>query len=195
MRSPLSHRTKELTAVAEGTLGAVKLTEAPLLTQIDVRLAPGARRADGSVVDLDGTMPETPNRSKRVGRRETLWLGPDEWLVVAPTSEGIELVAEMERTLEGVHHSVVDVSSNRAVLDVGGPRTLELLSKGCSLDLHPSRWANGACAQTSLARTHVILQRRDAEMRVFVRASFADYLVDWLLDAAREYLVGRSNGD
>jgi sarcosine oxidase subunit gamma len=40
------------------------------------------------------------------------------------------------------------------------------------------------CAQTLLARVPVILQERDLATRVFVRPSFAGYLVDWLLDAA-----------
>jgi len=120
----------------------------------------------------------------RDGEREVLWLGPDEWLVVAPPGRAIRLLAELEFTLDGVPHSVVDVSANRVIIDVAGTKLLELLSKGCSLDLHPSRWPNGACAQTTLARAQVILHRRDAAMRIFVRPSFADYLVDWLVDAA-----------
>lgn len=183
-RTPLAHRLSDLSAVGERTGGGVILEHVPFLTQIDVRFASGSRRPGGAIVDLGTTRPEIPNMSERDGEREALWLGPDEWLVVAPAGEGIRLVAEMEWTLDGVPHSVVDVSANRVVLDIAGPTLLALLSKGCSLDLHPSRWPDGACAQTLLAQTNVILQHRDAAMRIFVRPSFADYLIDWLIDAA-----------
>jgi sarcosine oxidase subunit gamma len=70
------------------------------------------------------------------------------------------------------------------VLEVGGPRSWELLSTGCSLDLDPRVRVAGMCAQTLLARVPVILHERDAATRVFVRPSLANYLADWLLDAA-----------
>jgi sarcosine oxidase subunit gamma len=183
-QSPLAHRLDDLSAVGVRTDGGVMIEHIPFLTQIDVRLDHGSRQPDGPVVDLGTTLPLTPNTSERDGEREVLWLGPDEWLVVAPAGQAIRLLAEMELTLDGVPHSVVDVSANRVIIDVAGPKLLELLSKGCSLDLHPSRWPNGACAQTMLARAQVILHRRDAAIRIFVRPSFADYLVDWLIDAA-----------
>ena len=77
------------------------------------------------------------------------------------------------------HHSVVDVSANRIVFElVDG---LEALSSGCGLDLHPSRWTPGMCAQTLFGGAQVILQRLDERTtRVFVRPSFADYFVDRL---------------
>jgi sarcosine oxidase subunit gamma len=59
-----------------------------------------------------------------------------------------------------------------------------VLSKGCSLDLHPTAFAEGACAQTLLARVPVILCRTAAETwQILVRPSFAPYLRAWLEDA------------
>ena len=52
---------------------------------------------------------------------------------------------------------------------------------GCSLDLHPSVFPPGRCAQTLLARAQVILYRPErARLRLLVRPSFADYLRAWL---------------
>jgi sarcosine oxidase subunit gamma len=182
-RSPLADRLEDLASVGVRTGGGVTIEHVPFLTQIDVRLDPESRRPDGPV-DLGTALPLTPNLSELDGEREALWLGPDEWLVVASPGQAERLLAEMEFTLDGIPHSVVDVSANRSVIDMAGPRLLEILSKGCAIDLHPSRWANAECAQTMLARAQVILQRRAATMRIFVRPSFADYLVDWLIDAA-----------
>ena len=60
----------------------------------------------------------------------------------------------------------------------------EVLAGGCALDLHPSVFPPGSCAQTLLARAQVILYRTDEHtFRILVRPSFADYLRAWLRDA------------
>jgi sarcosine oxidase subunit gamma len=83
-----------------------------------------------------------------------------------------------------MHHSIVDVSASRAVIELASPDRHDLLSSGCGLDLHHRAWRDGMCAQTLLARVPVILQERARETLVLVRPSFFDYLVDWFADAA-----------
>ncbi|MFN2490054.1 MAG: sarcosine oxidase subunit gamma family protein, partial [Actinomycetota bacterium] len=82
---------------------------------------------------------------------------------------------------------VVDVSANRAVLELRGPERHELLSKGCSLDLREDRWVPGTCAQSLLAGIAVILEERPEATRIFVRPSFGNHLSQWFLDATVEY--------
>ena len=108
-----------------------------------------------------------------------LWLGSDEWLVVGDGRADRTIAEELEGAVAGHHHSVVDVSANRAVFDlVDGPERLE---SGCGLDLHPSRWQPGSCAQTLFGQAQVILHQRDERTtRVFVRPSFVGYFL-WLL--------------
>jgi sarcosine oxidase subunit gamma len=156
-------------------LGTIDATET-LVSQIDVRV-------DASATDRL-SLPVVPNTWIGSDGREVLWLGPDEWLVVGPAGAEHALIEKAERALARVHHSVVDVSSARAVFDLASEDRHELLSKGSGLDLHPRSWRDGMCAQTLLARVPVILQEREGATRVFVRPSFAGYLVDWLLDAA-----------
>jgi sarcosine oxidase, subunit gamma len=65
-----------------------------------------------------------------------------------------------------------------------------VLGKGCALDLHPRVFGAGAAAQTMLGQAGVILLAVSGtgdDYRILVRASFARYLADWLLDAAGEY--------
>lgn len=156
-RAPLEHRAADLSRMADLTRGAVLVEEVGFLTQFDVRMG------DPASIGL----PETPN----TWTGDALWLGPDEWLILG------------ESPATGAR-SAVDVSANRAVLDLRGEGVCELLEKGCTLDLHPGRWSDGDCAQTMLAKAPVILQQRGAVTRVFVRPSFGDYLVEWLLAAA-----------
>jgi sarcosine oxidase subunit gamma len=102
-----------------------------------------------------------------------LWLGPDEWLVVGAREEDYPGAA-----------AVVDVSANRVCFELVGNDVEDVLAQGCSLDLHPSVFAPGRCAQTLLAKAQVILHRTEHEtFRIFVRPSFAPYLRAWLEDA------------
>ena len=167
-RSPLADRTADLTAI--------EAVEVPFLAQIDVRCAPAEAAALG--------FPIEPNTVAGDMTRGVLWLGPDEWLVVALPGSNVSLTAELEDALDETHHSVVDVSENRAVIELRGADRLALLASGCPLDLDPrGGWLPGMCAQTVFARAHVLLQELDGATRIFVRPSFAGYVVDRLVAA------------
>lgn len=123
--------------------------------------------------------PPEANTAKTWKGRHVLWLGPDEWLVVGATGTEDAIVEELEQALDGRHRSVVDVSANRIAFDLDDG--LDLLATGCGLDLDPSRWTPGTCAQTLFGHAQVILHQLDGRStRVFVRPSFAGYLVDRL---------------
>jgi sarcosine oxidase, subunit gamma len=111
--------------------------------------------------------------------RDVLWLGPDEWLIVAEPDAAPTIVRELEDALSGHHHSILDVSANRIVFElIDG---LEVLSSGCGVDLHPTRWRPGMCAQTLFGQAQVILHQRDERTtRVFVRPSFERHMIDRL---------------
>lgn len=164
----------------------VRLRELPIAAQVNLRAdASNARLADA----LGFPLPTEPNTVAGDGRRAALWLGPDEWLVVAPGGTERALERALRSAITGAHGSVVDVSANRTLLELEGPMAREVLTKGCSLDLHPRRFDAGRCAQTALARAQVILwQVTDGpRYRILVRCSFAPYLAEWLVDAMAEY--------
>jgi sarcosine oxidase, subunit gamma len=168
-RSPLSHRADDL-----ARLDAV---EVPFLAQVDVRCAP----EDGARLGF----PIEPNTVTGDLTRGALWLGPDEWLVVGLPGSETRHVADLLDALAGTRHSVVDVSANRSVVELKADDRHALLASGCGVDLDlEGGWVPGRCAQTLFARTSVILQEMAGATRIFVRPSFADYLVDRLLAAA-----------
>jgi len=137
------------------------------LAQVDVRADP----------DRLPFPPLAANTATTWESRDVLWLGPDEWLVVAQPDDATTIVRELEEPLAGHHHSVLDVSANRIVYELNNG--LEQLSSSCGLDLHPSRWTPGMCAQTLFGGAQVILhQREERTTRVFVRPSFAGYFAD-----------------
>ena len=142
-RSPLADRRADLAAFAAAG-GGVTVTEVPFLAQVAVRAAEAAAHRR--------SFPRDPEHHLAAGGGSALWLGPDEWLVTGAPGSAAAIEAELAAALAGTHHAVVDVSANRAVLDLGGPGGTDLLSTGCSLDLHPRAWGPGRCAQTLFAR-------------------------------------------
>jgi sarcosine oxidase subunit gamma len=115
-----------------------------------------------------------------------LWLGPDEWLLVARGQER-PLDHMAREALSGRAASVVDVSDGLSVIAVEGPRARDLLARGCSLDLHPRVFADGAVARSLLAKAPVILHRRDKDsFDLYVGRSFAEYLWQWLAVSASD---------
>ncbi|MFI6406123.1 sarcosine oxidase subunit gamma [Streptomyces sp. NPDC050548] len=190
-RSPLTGAAGRLAAAARSSGGAVRLAELPFLAQVNVRLDAKGAAADAVGLALDLSLPLEPNTVVRSGELRVLWLGPDEWLVVGPPDTQRDLEDRIRAASGDEHVAVTDVSAQRTTLLVSGARARDLLSHGCPLDLHPRAFGAGRCAQSTVARTQVVLVARDepgSGFWVLVRSSFAGYLTDWLLDAAAEYI-------
>lgn len=211
-RSPLAHRTDDLAACT----GRVALVELPFLSMVNLRVLPGTPAAIRVQEALGVPLPEAGSVASIVigevdgvvtGQvRSVLWLGPDEWLVVGPDGDTVNLISLLVEAVADDRGSVVDVSANRSTLVVSGPSARDLLEKGCTLDLHPRAFGAGRCAQTTFARGHVLLWQTANEVtpgepalapglhpgptyRLLLRSSFADYFADWLLDAAAEFAL------
>jgi sarcosine oxidase, subunit gamma len=131
-------------------------------------------------------LPLTANRVAVAAALRVLWLGPDEWLVVAD-GETPDLVPRLERAVAGRRAALSDLSSSRVIIELAGEAARDLLAAGCGLDLHPRAFMPAQCAQTLLARVPVILDQIDEapHYRVLVRRSHARWLVDWMIDAAQ----------
>lgn len=186
-RSALADYAERFTALYEQTNGAISIRELPFITQFNLRADAG----DSAVMDdlqrsLGLALPLSSNTVASQGDRRLLWLGPDEWLVVAPEGQEQTIRQALEAGLDGAFGSIVDVSANRTVIRVAGHGSRDLLAHGIPLDLHPRAFATGQCAQTLLAKAQVIVERGDddATFLLYVRTSFASYVADWLLDAA-----------
>jgi sarcosine oxidase subunit gamma len=182
--SPLQHLHDRLRAAAVTGDRGVTVREVPFLTMVSVRVRPGSAAAGRIGEVLGAPLPETPGEVAGSG---TLWLGPDEWLVVSEAAPG-PVVAELREALGDDPGSVVDVSANRTTLELSGPSARATLEKGCPVDLHPRSSGPGSAVATVLAKVPVLLwQTGPATYRLLPRSSFADYVARWLVDATTEY--------
>ncbi|WP_439382994.1 sarcosine oxidase subunit gamma [Amycolatopsis lexingtonensis] len=152
----------------------VDVVEEPFRTQLTVRLRDG-----GALLGVPLPGPCTYTSGHGV---DILWMGPDEYLVLAEPGRQAELEAALSRESA----AVVDVSAQRNVVRLTGAHAADVLAHGCSIDLEVS--PPGTCVQTLLARTGIVLMVREEGFTILVRQSFSDYFHAWLADASLEYV-------
>ena len=188
-RSPASHLAE---ALESGSVpGKVILTEGPFQTMAGVRVDPSSE--EGSrIARVAGNLPARCGEVTGTDSISVLWLGPSEFMVVAPEaahdSLGGNLIGSLVEALGAAPGQVVDLSANRTTFELSGPRARAVLEKGCALDLHPRSFTPGMALTTEIGNIPVVLQKTGEDsFRIFPRASFAEFLGRWLLDAMREY--------
>jgi sarcosine oxidase subunit gamma len=166
------------------------------LGKLEVRGDPADRAFMATVGrTLDLLLPTEPNTTAGRGDLVALWLGPDAWLLTCPPGALAAHADSLRRALSDVHAAITDVSDGRVALRLAGPNARDVLVKGCPLDLHPSIFATGSCAQSILAKTSVLLHlpddtaQRGPTFDLYVGRSFAHYVWSWLEDAGQEYGV------
>ncbi|WP_156761261.1 sarcosine oxidase subunit gamma [Microbacterium karelineae] len=184
-RSPLDHLAAELDAASAP---GIRLREIPFTTQIGVRAEPGSS-AHGALSDATGVgLPAgVGDVAGDASGTAALWLAPDEFLVIAePDSR--DLVAALWDALGDAPGQVTDLSANRTILEVAGPCARDALDKGVPADLHPRAFAPNMAITTTLSTVPVLVWRTAVDTYlVLPRASFAEHVAQWLMDAAREY--------
>ena len=152
-------------------------------TDVQLTLSPPAQRqiVRGDASGLGLAIPDTC-RATVSGERALLWLGPDEFLLLAP--EG----AEPPR-----FPGTVDVSHRDVGIGVIGPRAQWVINAFCALDLHHSGFPVGMCTRTVFGKAEIMLWRTAADtFRIEVARSFAPYVWACLDEARREFIRERS---
>jgi sarcosine oxidase subunit gamma len=171
----------------------VEITPRPFVAMADLKVEPGSPAAAAVGGCLGVALPTTPSTSVEHASVTAIWMGPNEWLITSPFHTPEQLESELREAVGDLAAAIVDVSAQRTTLLLRGEHVRDLLSGGCSLDLHPRVFGRGVAAQTLLGQAGVVLIALDdagTSYQVVVRTSFAGYLTAWLLDAATEYRAG-----
>jgi sarcosine oxidase subunit gamma len=128
--------------------------------------------------------PLEPLRSRTEGPRSALWMGPDEWLLIAEDAPPA-LGAALEAALASVPHALVDVSHRHSAIELSGRGAARLLNAGVPLDLDLSACPVGMVARTLLTKAEIVLWRRAPEVfRVEFSRSYGPYVIAILTQAA-----------
>ncbi len=169
---------------------SVALRPTGFRTLVNLRARVDDRAFAAGLSDLFGLgLPAEPNRYTGDDENALLWLGPDEWLLLAPDNEAPGIENQLRAALgDDPWLAIVDLSYNYTGLTLSGSSTRDVLAKGCPLDLHARTFGKGQCAQSILAGTRVLLRATASDtFELWVRNSFARYTMQWLTDAMAEY--------
>lgn len=159
------------------------------------RLDPCCRlmfRGNRAAADLAGgafgvLFPDRPCRAEHAGDRAALWLGRDEWLLLAPSAAMEHLTALLAAALETTPHAIVDVSDASMGLEIHGPAATEVLAAGCPLDLDIEAFPVDMCTRTLYGKAEIVLWRKEfSRFRIDVRRSFLPYIENLLIEVLRE---------
>jgi sarcosine oxidase, subunit gamma len=164
----------------------VRVTTLPVATRFSAR-------GDDVAVDAIGrafgvALPREVCRAATGGDRAALWLGPDEWLLIAPDGEARRLMAAMNAALGQEPASLVEISDRQVAIEISGEEAAEAINAFNALDLDVENFPVGMCTRTLFGKAEIVLWRTAPEtFRVEVWRSFAPYVEGCLGEATREY--------
>lgn len=180
-------RLEPANAIAAAPRG-IRLSEIRDIGKIDLRGDLDDRAfmsAVGRTLDL--LLPTEPCQSTIKGGIAALWIGPDQWLITCPKDDVLEILEKLGEATRSVACSITDISSARTVFRLAGPDALDVLAKGCPLDLHPHVVKPGYVAGSVLAKITVFVHLREVDtVDLYFGRSFADYLWSWLEEAGMD---------
>lgn len=170
----------------------IDLRAVPFPNVISLRADAASRAlsAAGQRLGLELTMPVI--RATAAQGRAALRIGPDEWLIDTGSEKASIVAEELCRSLGQDHASIIDISDGVAAFDIAGAHAVDLLRKGCAIDLHPAAFAADTATRTALAQATIVLWclENPRHWRFYVDRSFAGYIWAWLRDAGQEFSVG-----
>jgi sarcosine oxidase subunit gamma len=143
-------------------------------------------------------LPMTPKIASSTSH-DAIWSGPDQWLLRAATRDGFGSHVEAL----AAQAAVSDQSDARAAMRLSGPHVRNVLAKGVMLDLHPSTFAIGDTALTSVAYIGVHLWRLadgpdGSVFEIMVARSMVGSFWSWFAASAAEFgcqiSIDRSTG-
>lgn len=187
------HLKDQMAAAKVGGPRGVSLRSIPFVSQIGIRTRPGTTAARELESVLGLALPSRTGLVTSGKGRFLLWQSPDEFLLISDPAAGAAnhstaQVASLSKAIGDEPGMVVDLSANRVVLDLAGPSAQLVLEKGCAIDLHPHYFTPGTAVQTAIGKVPVIIWKYDTDkFYVLPRASFADYMINWLIDAMQEF--------
>jgi len=121
----------------------------------------------------------------------SLWLGPNEWLLVSNAEIPKETnTYELEQVLfdnisKANLGAITNVTDHFTIFKLSGSNIFEVLSKGCPFDFYSDNFGNNKVVQTILNNVDVTIHHRsENDVDLYVRRSFAGYLWNWLKDSA-----------
>ncbi len=114
-----------------------------------------------------------------------LWNGPKNWLLVSSKKDLLKIILEAFKETD---FSVTDLSHSRAMIEIEGQDTREVLKKGCPFNFNTLEKNNSInSTYNSIAFTVDIIDSKPDKIRMLVLRSFGESFYQSITDASLEF--------
>jgi len=123
-----------------------------------------------------------------VSNNETriLWQGPKNWLILSKHSQE-DLLKELNK-LDSLNYAVTDISHSRTIIQLEGKKVVEVLKKGCPINIDQFKMNNSFNSiYNGITITVDILQEGVEKIRIYSLRSFGESLYHSLTDSSLEF--------
>ena len=127
---------------------------------------------------------ETLNVSCNTNTR-ILWNGPNNWLLVSSKKE---ILKEINEKLVETDFAITNVSHSRAIIQIEGKNTKEILKKGCPFNFNELK--KDICLNSTFNGMSVTIDMLDDnpdKIRIFALRSFGEFFYHSITDACLEF--------
>ena len=114
-----------------------------------------------------------------------LWNGPNNWLLVSSKKEILE---EINEKLVDTDFAVTNISHSRAIIQIEGKNTKEILKKGCPFNFNELK--KNTCLNSTYNGMSVTIDMVDDnpdKVRIFTLRSFGESFYHSITDACLEF--------
>lgn len=138
------------------------------------------------------SIPEVPNRAVVQADGAVLArLSAGEFLLLGRPGDEVGLVGRLDAAWSWQADAglcfPLPRQDSHAWFHLRGARVAEMMSKLCGVDLRPQAFADGAVAQTSVARLNGIVIRQGDDLHLLADSASAEYLWACVVDAMAEF--------
>ena len=137
-------------------------------------------------IDIDGLkLKDEPlsvinNRDTRI-----LWNGPKNWLLVSTKKD---LLNNISQIFKEIDFAVTDLSHSKAIIEIEGKDSKEVLKKGCPFDFNTLKKNNSInSTYNGIAFTVDMVDDNPDKVRLFALRSFGESLYHSITDASLEF--------
>ena len=113
-----------------------------------------------------------------------LWTGPNQWLIISDD----KILEDELKIFDSSNFAVTDLSHTRAIINIKGENSLEVLKKGCPYNFNNLKKNMSInSVYHSIAVTIDFIEENPYTMRIMCLRSFGESLYHSITDACLEY--------
>ena len=128
----------------------------------------------------DVTLTVSSNSNTRI-----LWNGPNNWLLISTNKE---VLNEINEKLKETDFAITNLSHSRAIIQIEGKNTKEILKKGCPYNFNELKNNNSLnSTYNGISVTIDMLDDEPDKIRILALRSFGESLYHSITDACLEY--------